>query len=143
MAGSVRPSECDVFRLLGVRAPYQRQAIDAILAGLPAIAWQRVAEALQLSDKQLASVVGISVTTLYRRKKEGTFTPDESDRLSRLASLAAQAATVFTSRHGANAWFTRPNEQLGGETPLEYAKTSVGAVEVQRVLARILDGAPA
>lgn len=143
MTTSARRSENGAFELLGVYAPHQRQAIDALLAGLPTSGWQHVADALQLSDQQLAGAVGISISTLTRRKREGAFTPEESDRLFRLAALAAKAGTVFTSRQRAHAWFTAPNEQLGGETPLEYARTSVGAAEVDRVLERILDGAPA
>jgi putative toxin-antitoxin system antitoxin component (TIGR02293 family) len=135
--------EGEAFALLGVDAPGQRQAIDALLAGLPSTGWQRVAAALQLSDQQLANAVSISISTLTRRKKEGVFTPEESDRLLRLAALAAKAGTVFTSVERVHAWFTRPNQQLGGESPLAYSRTSVGAAEVYRLLERILDGAPA
>lgn len=135
--------ESNAFALLGVNAPQQRQAIDALLAGLPTTGWQRVAAALQLSDQQLASAVSISISTLTRRKKEGSFTPEESDRLLRLAGLAAKAGTVFTSHERVHSWFTSPNQQLGGETPLSYSRTSVGAAEVNRLLERILDGAPA
>lgn len=129
--------------MLGVPAQGQREAIDALLDGLPVNGWQKVTSALQVSDQQLAEAVSISVSTLTRRKREGRFTPEESERLLRLASLAAKASSVFTTPERIHLWFTTPNQQLGGDTPLNYAKTSIGADEVDRVLERILDGAPA
>lgn len=129
--------------LLGVSAPDQRTAIDRLLSGLPASGWQRIATAVNLSDQQLADAVRISISTLTRRKREGRFTPEESDRLLRLAELVARASEVFTSRERVHAWFTTPNQQLSGSAPLDYSRTSIGAAEVNRVLERVLDGAPA
>lgn len=136
-------TESTAFEILGVPATNQQEAIAALSAGLPLSSWHNVTAALQVSDQQLADAVSISVSTLTRRKREGRFTPEESERLLRLAGLAAKAAAVFTSPERVRAWFTAPNQQLDGETPLGYAKTSIGANEVDRVLERILDGAPA
>ena len=129
--------------LLGVPAVDQQSAINLLLAGLPASGWESVADTLGVSDRQLAEAVGVSVSTLTRRKREGRFTPEESDRLLRLASLASKAQLVFTTQARLQAWFAAPNQQLAGATPLDYARTSIGASEVSRVLERILDGAPA
>ncbi len=129
--------------LLGIDAPDQRSAIEQLLSGLPASAWQRVTRSLGVSDQQLADAVSISVSTLTRHKHEGRFTPEESDRLLRLAELAARAETVFTTPERLHVWFTTPNQQLDGQLPLSYARTSIGAGEVARVLERILDGSPA
>lgn len=143
MSTAQLPTEALGLELLGVTAPEQRQAIEALLNGLHASGWHRVTGALGVSDQQLAEVVGISVSTLTRRKREGSFTPEESERLLRIAGLAAKAETVFTSPARVRSWFATPNHQLAGETPLWYARTSIGAAEVDRVLERILDGAPA
>ena len=131
------------FEMLGVHAASQREAIAALMRGLPASGWQHVAAALRVSDQQLAEAVNISISTLTRRKREGRFTQEESERLLRLSGLAAKAGSVFTSPERVHSWFTSPNQQLGGETPLSYSRTSIGAAEVDRVLERILDGAPA
>src|SRR5690554_4627918 len=135
-------SEHAAFEMLGVPTSNQLEAIQALQRGLPASGWQRVIDALRVSDQQLAEAVNISVSTLTRRKREGRFTQEESERLLRLSGLAAKASTVFTSPERVHSWFTSPNQQLGGETPLAYSKTSIGAAEVDRVLERILDGAP-
>lgn len=129
--------------LLAVTAPEQRQAIDALLRGLPTEGWKHVTDALGVSDQQLTEVVGLSISTLTRRRREGSFTPEESERLLRVAGLAAKAESVFTSPERVRAWFATPNHQLTGHTPLSYSRTSIGAAEVHRVLERILDGAPA
>lgn len=133
----------DAFKILGVTASSQRQAIQALKSGLPVSGWQHVTEALGVTDQQLAEAVTISISTLTRRKREGKFTQEESERLLRLASLAYKAATVFTTPGRVNQWFTTANQQLDGQTPLAYANTSIGAAEVDRVLESILDGAPA
>lgn len=129
--------------LMGIDAPDQSAAIDWLLSGLPTSGWQRLASAVDLSDQQLADAVRISISTLTRRKREGRFTPEESDRLLRLAELVSKASEVFTSRERLHSWFTTPNQQLAGSVPLDYARTSIGAAEVNRVLERVLDGSPA
>lgn len=42
--------------LLGVTAPEQRQAINALLRGLPTEGWKHVTDALGVSDQQLTEV---------------------------------------------------------------------------------------
>ena len=136
-------SPAAAFEMLGVQAADQREAIAVLMRGLPASGWQHVTHALRVSEQQLAEAVNISISTLTRRTREGRFTQEESERLLRLSSLVAKAGAVFTSPERLHAWFTSPNQQLSGETPLSYSRTSIGAAEVDRVLERILDGAPA
>jgi putative toxin-antitoxin system antitoxin component (TIGR02293 family) len=55
--------------------------VAAVRAGLPYAALEPVREHLEASDDLLAQALGISARTLRRRRKTGTLTPDESDRL--------------------------------------------------------------
>jgi putative toxin-antitoxin system antitoxin component (TIGR02293 family) len=65
---------------------------------------------------------------------------DETDRLSRLAGVAARAAEVLGSTEKAAHWLQRPNRALGGRVPLELLDTDAGTQQVAEVLGRIEHG---
>jgi putative toxin-antitoxin system antitoxin component (TIGR02293 family) len=48
-----------------------------------------------------------------------------------------KAVEVLESEENARQWLTSPQFGLGGEVPLEYAGTEVGAREVEDLLGRI------
>ena len=64
------------------------------------------------------------------------FSPEESDRIARLAAAFTKAARLFGPAE-ARAWMKSPLEALAGETPLRRCDTTLGAAEVQDVLGRI------
>ena len=111
--------------------------IDAIRGGLPASELETLRINLGVSMDTLASRLGISKATLHRRKAEGRLAPGESDRVLRLARLLGKAIEVMESEQAARLWLTSPQVGLGGEVPLDYAKTEVGAREVEDLLGRI------
>jgi putative toxin-antitoxin system antitoxin component (TIGR02293 family) len=65
--------------------------VAAVRAGLPTAALDRLQSHLQVSDVRLAPLLGVSPRTLRRRRKAGTLTPHESDRLVLLAEVVALA----------------------------------------------------
>ena len=69
--------------------------IDAVKAGLPTDVFRALVEALSVSEATLASVTGISGTTLTRRKRSGHFSPAESEHVLRIATLLDRARQVF------------------------------------------------
>lgn len=111
--------------------------IAAVKSGLSIRVFRAVAEALGVSDAELARLAGISGTTLTRRKRAGTLAPDESERVLRLARLLHRAAEVLDGADAAASWLKAPNRALGGLAPLAYAETEVGAREVENLLGRI------
>ena len=78
--------------------------------------------------------------TLARRKVQGRLTAAESDRVVRLARIAATAVDVLGNRELASARLQRPNRALGHATPLSQMDTDVGVRQVERVLGRIEHG---
>jgi putative toxin-antitoxin system antitoxin component (TIGR02293 family) len=50
------------------------------------------------------------------------------------------AEDILGSRDAASRWMQESNRSLGGETPLDYAETEVGAREVEDLLGRISHG---
>lgn len=83
----------------------------------------------------------IPARTLNRRIKEGqTLRLDEADAVARLVRVRSHAEGVFDDPALAERWLSAPNPELGDETPIEMARTDVGAREVETVLLRIEHG---
>jgi putative toxin-antitoxin system antitoxin component (TIGR02293 family) len=94
-----------------------------------------------LTIEDVADMAAIPKRTLARRKISGRLAPDESDRLLRAARIFSRALTVWDGDAGAaRHFFTRANRALGGATPLQYARTELGATEVDHLIGRIEHG---
>jgi putative toxin-antitoxin system antitoxin component (TIGR02293 family) len=85
--------------------------------------------------------VQISARTLARRKQEGRFGSDESDRLLRAARVFGRALELFEGdRDAASEWLFTPQRALGGESPIDISRTELGAREVENLAGRIEHG---
>ena len=127
-----------VFR--GRAIPTSRQMRDRIKAGLPYSSLESVRERLHLTVTEAASVLQMPERTLARRRLSRRLAGDESDRLYRLARVAAQAVDVFGAEESAATWLSRPNRALNGEWPIRLLDTDVGTRQVEDVLGRIAHG---
>ena len=128
----------DISRFLGVEpdeSPGER--ISRLRDGLSYDAIESLREDLDLSLTELAGALGISVRTLNRRKDQGALSPEESDRVFRIARVYSHALEVFESRQRATTWFKRSNPVLDGMTPLEVFDTDFGAQLVDDLLTRV------
>jgi putative toxin-antitoxin system antitoxin component (TIGR02293 family) len=114
--------------------------IKNIKKGLPISAFEKIQKELDVSVDTLAATVNIATRTLARRKKEGRFHSDESERVLRIASLFDRALQVLHIQNRVQLWFKSPQKGLGGKTPLEYADTEPGAREVEDLLGRLEHG---
>jgi putative toxin-antitoxin system antitoxin component (TIGR02293 family) len=86
----------------------------------------------------LGSLIGIPERTLARRRVAGKLTPEESERLLRVASIFEKAAELFEGDlEAAVGWLTSPKKALGQQQPLLYARTELGAREVENLLGRL------
>jgi putative toxin-antitoxin system antitoxin component (TIGR02293 family) len=122
---------------IGVRPRDLNDLIGKLKQGLPVGAFYRLRERLDVPEKMLASTVNIAYRTLSRRKKEGRFKTDESERVLRIAKLYEKALDVLEDAELTRQWFKMPAKALGGKTPLEYADTEPGAQEVEDLLVRV------
>ena len=124
---------------LALRAP----TLAEIRAGLPASFLDRLRDALQVTDTQLASVVGIGRQTLVRRRSRGVLRRDEGDRAATVARVFNRALSYFDGdRQHALDWLKHPNPALAGDTPLERADTATGAEDVVDLIGRLEHGIP-
>jgi putative toxin-antitoxin system antitoxin component (TIGR02293 family) len=111
-----------------------------IREGLPFSSLERVMERFDLDREEISSALDLPSRTLARRKQERRLRPAESDRLFRLARVAAQASAVLGSERKASRWLHAANRALGGESPLALLDTDLGARQVEEVLGRIEHG---
>lgn len=118
------------------------ELLERVREGLPYSALEEVMERFGLSRQQASELLHLPERTLARRKRERRLHPDESDRLVRLARVAAQAADALGSTERAAVWLRRSNRALGGETPLSLLDTDLGARRVEQVLGRLEHGVP-
>jgi putative toxin-antitoxin system antitoxin component (TIGR02293 family) len=124
--GSKDPEVCDPAALIAL-----------VREGLPVSELDALQNTLDVPIDKLAPKLGISKATLHRRKTAGRLEADESDRVVRFARLMGMAVEVFENEDAARAWMAAPQYGLGGETPLDYAMTELGAREVENLLGRI------
>ena len=95
---------------------------------------------MTLSVKRLAAILSIPERTFARRRHERRLRADESDRLVRVARIAALAEGTLGGKERAIHWLHRPNRALGLAAPLSLLDTEIGARQVEDVLGRIAHG---
>ncbi|MGH6921865.1 MAG: antitoxin Xre/MbcA/ParS toxin-binding domain-containing protein [Geminicoccaceae bacterium] len=81
--------------------------------------------------------------TYKRRLKTGHLTPEESERVARLANVIALAEYVWDDPEGAREFLTTPHPELGDLPPIEVAVDDFGARHVEQILYGIMHGLPA
>jgi putative toxin-antitoxin system antitoxin component (TIGR02293 family) len=116
------------------------QLAETIRTGLPYAALEALISKLHLPRSGAAAALNLPERTLARRRKEKKLSPDESDRVLRLAMVFSHASNILDGDDNAAAWFSEPNRSLGGNTPLSLIDTATGAREVEDVLSRMAHG---
>lgn len=114
---------------------------ERIQSGLPAASAFALKKALDLTNEQLASVLGVSPRTLARLDRaKSRLDLVSGDRLARFARLFAIATDVLEESEAAARWLKTPQRALGGAIPLDLAQTDVGARAVEALLGRMEHG---
>lgn len=133
-----RPGEHAYAVLLGLNVFDPPALMKLIAKGLPWRTLQRFVRNTGLTAEQVAELIDIPKRTFARRKAQGRLTPGESDRLLRAARIYSRALTLYDGdAEAATEWFTGDILALGGVSPLEYARTEIGATEVDQLIGRI------
>ena len=121
--------------------PQDPQGLIALCkSGFSAKTFDEIADCLQVPDLRLADIIHVPKSTLTRRKKEGRFSFEESERLYRIIRLFNLATEIFETGENAREWLTTSSYDFEGKSPIEYADTEIGAREVEAALDRIADG---
>jgi putative toxin-antitoxin system antitoxin component (TIGR02293 family) len=122
---------------LRLRTTNAAELRDAVRKGLPFSAFEAVSKHLEISPQHITAVLGIPPRTVARRKAARYLTPQESDRLYRVARAISQAVEVLGTIDKARVWLKTPNRALGGEVPLDLLDTDIGARQVEEILLRL------
>jgi putative toxin-antitoxin system antitoxin component (TIGR02293 family) len=102
--------------------------VELLQAGLPIHELQELQARLAVPADKLAPMLGSKLN------------PAVSDRVVRYARLLGKAVKVIGDFEDAKQWLNSPQFGLGGAVPLDYAKTEIGAREVENLLGRIEHG---
>ena len=82
--------------------------------------------------------------TLTRRLKKGErLSPEESEKLQRVARVFAMAKDVWGSEEDAREFMAKHHPMLDDRTPFEASLSEIGAREVESILGRLLFGSAA
>ena len=95
-------------------------------SGLPFASLAAVGTRYDIPLLTLARVIGLPARTLARRKKERQLRADESDRLLRLARVAAAAEHVLGAHDKAGRWLQKANRRTAGLRPTGAAAGPTG-----------------
>lgn len=114
---------------------------NVILHGVPkaAVAFLGRAYADVMPSQDFAALF----TSASTMKRAGPLPVAAGERVQRVARLTALAERTFGDRDKGVAWLTTAHPILGRTTPLELAKTEIGARQVERMLTNILYDLPA
>jgi putative toxin-antitoxin system antitoxin component (TIGR02293 family) len=113
------------------------EQIGRIQAGLSFKAVRNLQAALDLPLEKIAAFLGMSRATLHRRKSQGKIARNESEKLVRYQRLVKKAEEVLGGSAAAREWLTHPQPGLGNVRPVDFARTEIGAREVENLLGRI------
>lgn len=116
-----------------------RDLIHAVRSGFSTQSIDFVVETGRLTLAEIDHIV-LPRKTLSHRRKIGTLTAEQSDRLVRVARILAAAEETFGSKEKAAKWLRRPTSALAGEPPLSLLDTTEGAAQVGALLGRIGHG---
>lgn len=127
--------------LLGLETFDPLDLLRTVKKGLSYRTFERFRRNTSLSFERVSDLIDIPRRTMTRRKRDGRFLPDESDRLLRASRLFGKTLELFEGdRDAATEWLTTAQPALGGIIPLEIARTDIGAREVERLVGRLEHG---
>ena len=127
--------------LLGLNTFAAPDLLRIVSRGFGYRTFERLQRNTSLPFELLSALIDVPRRTFTRRKREGRFLPDESDRLLRASRVFGRTLELFEGDPQAAAdWLTAAQPALGGATPLDLARTDVGAREVERLIHRLEHG---
>lgn len=133
----------DAFHLLGGHDVFDKRPensldwIVLIRRGFPVETLNSLLQYTKRPQQELIGILNIAVRTLNRRKREGFFSADESNKLFRMTRTLELAIACFGSVEDAVQWLYTRNPSLEGVQPVTLLDTELGAYLVLATIERI------
>jgi putative toxin-antitoxin system antitoxin component (TIGR02293 family) len=109
--------------------------------GLPKRSLQLLAKRVVEPGKSVNEFVyKVVPSATYKRRER--LSAEESERTERLARVVALAEELWGDKEAARSWLNQKLWQLDGETPLEAARTDLGARRFEEIVYSIEHGLP-
>lgn len=132
-----------VARILGGERTLRRRVrtvddlCEAVEDGLPVAALDRTVHHVAGEGPEATALRHriVPKTTLQRR--HGRLSVEESQRLERLARMTALAEEVWDDPAHAHEFLVTPQPQLGGERPVDLARSELGTRQVENLLFKL------
>ena len=119
------------------KKPAPAKETKARPAGLAFGEFEALRKQLDLSLDELSLRLGLSRAAIEQRRATGRLTTDESGKVVCFARLLGHAVHLFGGLDEARRWLKEPQRGLHGAVPLDYAKTDLGAREVENLLTQL------
>jgi putative toxin-antitoxin system antitoxin component (TIGR02293 family) len=113
---------------------------DLVRQGLPFQTLAVVMDGYAIERESACRLLHLSHRNYLRRREQGRLSPDESDRLVRVARVLAHANRVFEDAEASAEWIRTPNTALGRRQPLSLLDTDISVQQVDQILGRIEHG---
>jgi putative toxin-antitoxin system antitoxin component (TIGR02293 family) len=118
-----------------------RDLVQAIRTGFKADLLGAAGDYFEVPAARIRAITRVPDTTAHRLvKRHALLDASASERLWRLADVAAMAEDVFEDELAAKQWLRSPNQAFLGVAPIDYLDTEPGAKAVRQVLNAIATG---
>lgn len=111
--------------------------LETVESGVPVATMSAFVAKSGIPLKDLYDIVIPARTLKHRRARRQSLSPDESDRLARLARIFDHAVRVFEDFERARLWLTQPKHRFNDRSPLEMLRTDTGGRLVEEMLVQI------
>jgi putative toxin-antitoxin system antitoxin component (TIGR02293 family) len=115
---------------------------DAVAEGLPKRSVSRLAARLHPDGKEALRYRSTIVPLATWKRRTTKLSPAESERTERLARVLALAEYVWDDQVVARQWMFAAHPELSGRTPVDSARTELGARRVEDLLNKLFYGLP-
>ena len=126
-----------------VSGPEEREALrQQVERGLPVESVKALQDELRRLGVPRPSAYVECIASRAARSRRDTLTPQEGERLVRVAGILARAMAVWGKEEDAAEFLTRPHPELNGDSPIERARSEIGARQVEHLLLKLDLGLP-
>lgn len=132
-----------VGELLGLRSSIVSEVdlVDRLEKGLPVDVVQALRTRIGLTDEEVYQLIAPRRTLNRREAEHQPLSPDEADRVVRVARIAARARQVFSAKPVyAMEWLRTTQRSLGDRSPIQILVSDTGARAVEELLIGIEHG---